>query len=77
MDLLGAIFSVACYQSIWQPKEATMRWYHYISYFFGGVFLANALPHLGTGISGHAFQSPLATPPGVGLWLLRSRRFRE
>jgi hypothetical protein len=44
-----------------------MRWYHYISYFFGGVFLANALPHLSNGISGHAFQSPFATPPGVGL----------
>jgi len=44
-----------------------MRWYHYLSYFFGGVFLANALPHLGNGISGHAFQSPFATPPGVGL----------
>jgi hypothetical protein len=45
----------------------TTRWYHYISYFLGGVFLANALPHLGNGISGHAFQSPFATPPGVGL----------
>jgi hypothetical protein len=44
-----------------------MRWYHHISYFFGGVFLANALPHLGNGISGHAFQSPFASPPGVGL----------
>jgi hypothetical protein len=44
-----------------------MRWYHYLAYFFGGVFLANALPHLGNGISGHAFQSPFATPPGVGL----------
>ena len=44
-----------------------MRWYHYISYFFGGIFLANALPHLGNGISGHAFQSPFASPPGVGL----------
>jgi hypothetical protein len=44
-----------------------MRWYHYISYFFGGAFLANALPHLGMGISGHAFQSPFASPPGVGL----------
>ncbi len=44
-----------------------MRWYHYISYFFGGVFWANALPHLGNGISGHAFQSPFASPPGVGL----------
>jgi hypothetical protein len=44
-----------------------MRWYHYVSYFVGGVFLANALPHLGNGISGHAFQSPFASPPGVGL----------
>jgi hypothetical protein len=44
-----------------------MRWYHYIAYFFGGVFLANALPHLGNGISGRAFQSPFASPPGVGL----------
>jgi len=44
-----------------------MRWYHYVAYFFGGIFLANALPHLGNGISGHAFQSPFASPPGVGL----------
>jgi hypothetical protein len=48
-------------------KGATMRWYHYVAYFFGGVFLANALPHLGNGVSGHAFQSPFASPPGVGL----------
>jgi len=48
-------------------RRTTMRWYHYISYFFGGIFLANALPHLGNGISGHAFQSPFASPPGVGL----------
>jgi hypothetical protein len=44
-----------------------MRWYHYLAYFFGGAFLANALPHLGNGISGHAFQSPFATPPVVGV----------
>src|SRR5260221_3693747 len=44
-----------------------MRWYHYVVYFFGGVFLANALPHLGNGISGHAFQSPFLSPPGEGL----------
>jgi hypothetical protein len=37
--------------------EATMRWYHYVAYFFGGAFLANTLPHLGNGISGHPFQS--------------------
>ena len=44
-----------------------MRWHHYVAYFFGGAFLANALPHLGNGISGHAFQSPFASPPGIGL----------
>ncbi len=44
-----------------------MRWYHFVSYFFGGAFLANTLPHLGNGISGHAFQSPFASPPGEGL----------
>jgi len=44
-----------------------MRWYHYVAYFFGGAFLANTLPHLGNGISGQAFQSPFASPPGEGL----------
>ena len=44
-----------------------MRWYHYLAYFFGGAFLANAMPHFGNGISGHAFQSPFASPPGIGL----------
>ncbi len=44
-----------------------MPWRHYVSYFFGGAFLANALPHFGNGISGRAFQSPFASPPGVGL----------
>jgi hypothetical protein len=44
-----------------------MRWYQYLAYFFGGVFLANAMPHLGNGVSGHAFQSPFASPPGIGL----------
>jgi len=47
--------------------EATMRWYHYVAYFFGGAFLANTLPHLGNGISGHPFQSPFASSPGEGL----------
>ncbi|MGA9666204.1 MAG: hypothetical protein WBQ69_07110 [Gallionella sp.] len=44
-----------------------MRWYHYIAYFFAGAFLANAIPHLGNGVSGNAFQSPFASPPGIGL----------
>lgn len=27
-----------------------MRWNHYVSYFFGGIFLANAVPHLCNGL---------------------------
>src|SRR5580698_3521015 len=44
-----------------------MRWYHYFSYFWGGAFLANAVPHFVSGVTGHPFQSPFASPPGVGL----------
>ena len=44
-----------------------MRWNHYVSYFFGGAFLANAVPHIVSGITGHPFQSPFATPSGQGL----------
>jgi len=44
-----------------------MRWYHYVSYFWGGAFLANAVPHFVMGVTGHPFQSPFANPPGVGL----------
>ena len=44
-----------------------MRWYHDLSYFFGGAFLANAVPHFVNGVSGSAFQSPFASPPGIGL----------
>ncbi|MGJ7499364.1 hypothetical protein ACSFBF_03300 [Variovorax sp. ZT5P49] len=44
-----------------------MPWYHYVSYFFGGAFLVNAIPHVVAGTSGHPFQSPFAKPPGKGL----------
>jgi hypothetical protein len=47
--------------------QTDTRWYHYIAYFFGGAFLANAVPHLVNGMSGSPFQSPFATPPGQGL----------
>ena len=47
--------------------NATTRWYQFIAYFFGGAFLANAIPHLVNGISGRPFQSPFASPPGQGL----------
>jgi hypothetical protein len=44
-----------------------MHWLGYLLYFFGGAFLANAVPHLVNGISGRAFHSPFAHPPGRGL----------
>jgi hypothetical protein len=47
--------------------QTETRWYHFIAYFFGGVFLANTIPHLVSGISGLPFQSPFASPPGKGL----------
>jgi hypothetical protein len=44
-----------------------MPWLVFISYFFGGAFLANAIPHFVSGMMGRAFQSPFAKPPGQGL----------
>ena len=44
-----------------------MNWLWLVSYFFGGAFAANAVPHIVSGIMGHAFQSPFAKPPGEGL----------
>ena len=38
-----------------------------VSYFFGGAFLLNAVPHLVSGVTGRAFQTPFAKPPGEGL----------
>lgn len=43
-----------------------MQWYVYLACFVGGIFLANCVPHLVHGISGRRFQSPFASPPGVG-----------
>jgi hypothetical protein len=38
-----------------------------VSYFFAGVFAANAIPHFVSGVMGRPFQSPFAKPPGEGL----------
>ena len=47
--------------------EEPMKWYHYIAGFFAGGFLTNAVPHFVNGISGNAFPTPFANPPGQGL----------
>ena len=44
-----------------------MIWLHDLAYFFGGAFLANAVPHYVSGMMGRSFQSPFAKPPGKGL----------
>jgi hypothetical protein len=44
-----------------------MNWLWLVSYFFGGGFAANAVPHFVAGTMGHPFQSPFAKPPGQGL----------
>jgi nicotinamidase-related amidase len=44
-----------------------MNWLSLLSYFFGGVFAANAIPHFVAGTMGRPFQSPFAKLPGQGL----------
>lgn len=44
-----------------------MEWLDYVSYFFGGAFLTNAVPHFVSGVMGRPFQSPFAKPHGEGL----------
>ena len=43
-----------------------MAWYAYVAHFAAGAVLANGVPHFVNGISGSRFQSPFASPPGVG-----------
>ena len=38
----------------------------YLAYFTTGLLLTNGVPHFVNGISGRRFQSPFASPPGVG-----------
>jgi hypothetical protein len=44
-----------------------MDWHSLVSYFFGGAFAANAIPHFVSGVMGRPFQTPFAKPPGKGL----------
>jgi hypothetical protein len=34
--------------------QTTARWYHLAAWFFGGAFLANAIPRLANGITGNS-----------------------
>src|ERR1035437_4685663 len=44
-----------------------MNWLQLVAYFFGGAFLANAVPHFVSGVMGRPFQTPFAKPHGKGL----------
>ena len=48
-------------------QSKPLRWYHYIAAFFAGGFLTNMVPHFVNGVSGNAFPTPFANPPGKGL----------
>jgi hypothetical protein len=43
-----------------------MPWYFYALEFLSGLLLTNGVPHFVQGVSGSRFQSPFASPPGVG-----------
>ncbi len=44
----------------------SLPWYIYLLQFVSGLLLANGVPHFVQGISGHPFQTPFASPRGVG-----------
>ncbi len=43
-----------------------LPWYDYLAHFFAGAFIANGVPHFVQGICGNKFQTPFASPHGVG-----------
>jgi hypothetical protein len=47
-------------------KDSIMPWYYYLTHFFAGAFFANGVPHFVQGICGNKFQTPFASPPGIG-----------
>lgn len=44
----------------------SIAWYIFLLQFVAGLFLANGVPHFVQGICGHRFQTPFASPPGIG-----------
>jgi len=43
-----------------------MPWYYYLLHFLAGALLANGVPHFVQGICGNKFQTPFASPRGIG-----------
>jgi hypothetical protein len=48
-----------------------MNWLHLVSYFFGGMFLTNAVPHFVSGIMGEPFNLRSQNLPAKGFPRLR------
>ncbi len=58
---------ISLLERVGRKERCIMNWLWLVSYFFGGVFAANAIPHFVAGTMGRPFQSPFAKPPGKGL----------
>lgn len=43
-----------------------MDWYVYLAYFAAGAIITNGVPHFNKGMAGERFQTPFASPPGLG-----------
>jgi hypothetical protein len=46
--------------------EIGMLWFHFPTYFLAGAFFANFVPHFVSGVLGHTFPTPFASPPFRG-----------
>ena len=51
-----------------------MSWLHLLSYFFGGAFLANAVPHFVERHDGPAVPEPVRQAAGAGTLLVDRQR---
>ena len=54
-------------ENVTELPAGKIKWYHFLAAFFAGFFLANVVPHYIHGVSGDAFPTPFANPPGKGL----------
>ena len=52
--------------SIIMDRSMITPWYCYLLQLLAGALVTNGIPHFVQGLSGAAFQSPFATPSGVG-----------